>query len=166
MEKANLGVLDVEREGRVLDLDGGDRVHGVRTAERVGGHFGETEMLDLALSVVMLVSVHSYSSRRRVLLDQLGHGTDGALDGSARVGALSRWSEDSNVCTKKQTYVQVVQVDVVGAQLLDRAVEGLAHVCGAAVDGRLANPAKLEAELRGEEDFLALARLGEPVIKC
>lgn len=65
---------------------------------------------------------------------------------------------------KKQTYVQVVQVDVVGAQLLNGAVEGLAHVRGTAVDGRLANPAKLEAELRGEEDFLALARLGEPVV--
>lgn len=58
----DLGVLDVEREWRVLDLEGGDGVHGVRAAQGVGRALGEAEVLDLAL------------------FHELGHGADGVLD--------------------------------------------------------------------------------------
>ena len=51
LEQPNLLVLDVEREGGVLDLEGRNGVHRVCAPERLGGALGEAEMLHLALSV-------------------------------------------------------------------------------------------------------------------
>jgi hypothetical protein len=47
-EQVNLGVLNVEREGRVLDLHRGYGVHGVRAAQGVGRDFGKAEVLDFS----------------------------------------------------------------------------------------------------------------------
>ena len=55
---------------RVLALQGGDRVHGVRPAEGVGRGLGQPEVADLAG------------------LDQLGHGADRVLDRHGRVDAV------------------------------------------------------------------------------
>ena len=48
LEQRNLGIFDVEREGRVFDLQCGDGVHGVCTAQSRGGALGETKVLDPA----------------------------------------------------------------------------------------------------------------------
>ena len=55
-------VLDVPGPQRVLGLQGGDRVHGVRPADGVGRRLGQPEVPDLAGG------------------DQLGHRADGLLD--------------------------------------------------------------------------------------
>lgn len=47
-EQPDLGVLDVEREGRILDLQCQDGVHGVCAAERLFGDFRQADVLDLA----------------------------------------------------------------------------------------------------------------------
>lgn len=51
LEQPDFLVFDVERERRVLDLQRGDRVHGVRATERVRGTLGEAEIFYLARSV-------------------------------------------------------------------------------------------------------------------
>ena len=48
LEEPDLLVLDVGREGRVLDLDGCDRVYCMRTTKRVCANLGETKVLDLS----------------------------------------------------------------------------------------------------------------------
>ena len=48
LEEPDLLVLDVGREGRVLDLDGRDRVHSLRAAKRVRADLGKAEVLDLS----------------------------------------------------------------------------------------------------------------------
>ena len=69
--------------------------------------------------------------------DELGHRTDGVLDG--RLGVRS---------------VQVVQIDVVDAESLERCVAGLRHVRRRSVD---AHPPVTEdvAELGGQHDLIA-----------
>ena len=47
MEKANLGVLNVERERRILDLQSRNRVHCMRTTKGLGRDLGEAEKLHL-----------------------------------------------------------------------------------------------------------------------
>ena len=58
----------------------------------------------------------------------------------------------------------VVEVDVVDAQALQRAVAGLAHVGGAAVDRPARRVPRLDPypELGGQEDFVAPAGYGAP----
>ena len=48
LQQSQLRVLDVERERRILELNGGNRVHGVRTAERFRRTFGKAEVLHFA----------------------------------------------------------------------------------------------------------------------
>ena len=48
--------LDVERDRRVLGLERGDGVHGVRAAEGARGDLGEAEVFDAAFSVGVCVS--------------------------------------------------------------------------------------------------------------
>ena len=78
---------------------------------------------------------------------QLGHGPHRLLNGHVRVGA-----------------VHVVQVDVVGTQALQGAVDGHADVLGPAVDGEsgaeLPRAVNLIAELGGDEVLRALAGNG------
>lgn len=45
-----LGIFDFGTEDAVFHLDGCDGVHGVRAAEGGGGDFGETYVVDFALS--------------------------------------------------------------------------------------------------------------------
>ena len=63
-------VLEVAGEQRVLGLQGGDRVHGVRPADGGGRGLGQAEVADLAG------------------LDELGHGADGLLDRDGLVDAV------------------------------------------------------------------------------
>ena len=60
--------------------------------------------------------------------------------------------------------MQVPQVDIVDAELLQRPVEGLNGPLRGPVHhaGLVALPVAAEAELRGEEDLTALARALEP----
>ena len=75
------------------------------------------------------------------LAHQLGQHADGVLDGSARVDA-----------------VLVVQVDAVGAQPLQRALDSSTDVGGAAVDhAALAPGVRDEPELRGDHNLVAAA---------
>jgi len=70
---------------------------------------------------------------------------DGLLDGHVGVGA-----------------VQVIQVDVVGAQGLQRTLDALAHIRRRAVqDGRAPVPRNADdAELCGQHDLIAAVRYG------
>ena len=87
--------LRVARPERVLGLHGGDRMDGVRAADRVGRGLAEADVAHLAL------------------LDELAHRADRLLDRNVGVDA-----------------VLVVEVDVIGAQPLQRAVDRAAHVLG------------------------------------
>ena len=83
--------------------------------------------------------------------DQLGHRPDGVLDGHARVRA-----------------VQVVQVDVVDAEPLERGVAGLRHVRGRAVDAHPLPVPEDVAELGGQHDLVAAVGDGacRPAARC
>src|SRR5262245_21808975 len=73
--------------------------------------------------------------------DQAGHGADGVLDG----------------CVGVET-VLVAQVDVIGAEPPQRALDGGTDAGRAAVEtARLAAGVRDEAELRGEHDLVAAA---------
>ena len=75
------------------------------------------------------------------LRDQLGHGADGLLDGRVGVDA-----------------VLVVEVDVVGAEPLERAFDGEADVLRAAVERpRAAAGVGDQAELGGQDGLVAAA---------
>jgi hypothetical protein len=50
LEQGDLGVFDVEHEGRVLDLEGSDGVDCVCPAESLGGALRETEVFDFSFS--------------------------------------------------------------------------------------------------------------------
>lgn len=50
MQEADFGVFDVNGEGGVFDLDGGDVVDFAGAAEGGGGDFGEAEVFDFASS--------------------------------------------------------------------------------------------------------------------
>ena len=73
-------------------------------------------------------------------LDERGHRADGVFDGRARVRA-----------------VQVVQVDVVRAEMFEQLLDGDVDVRGRAVDAALGRCVRAEAELGREEDLDALA---------
>ena len=62
LEESDLVVLDVECEGRVLDLDGRDGVHSMRASERIRGYLGKAKMLDLPLPRGAY-NEHQYSCR-------------------------------------------------------------------------------------------------------
>ena len=47
LQEPNGLVLDVQGEGRILDLDSGDRVDGMRPAKGRSRDLGESEMFDL-----------------------------------------------------------------------------------------------------------------------
>lgn len=49
LQETDLGVLNVEREGRVLDLDCSDWVHSMSSAQRLRGHLGKAKVLDFTL---------------------------------------------------------------------------------------------------------------------
>ena len=117
-------VLDVAAEQRVLALDRGDGVDGVRAPDRVGRRLAEPDVADLAL------------------LHQLGQRADGLLDRRVRVHA-----------------VLVVEVDVVGAQPLERALERLPDVLRRAVEAAPGGAVglRLDAELGGDDDLVAAA---------
>ena len=85
--------LDVARPQRVLGLHRGDRVDGVRAADRLRRGLAQPDVADLALG------------------DELGERADRLLDRRARVDA-----------------VLVVEVDVIGAQALQRALDRAPHV--------------------------------------
>ena len=76
------------------------------------------------------------------LLDQLGHGADRFLDGNRAIHPML-----------------VVEIDVVDAESLERAIARLPHVLGPAVHSeKAAVLAALVAELGGEYDLVAPAR--------
>lgn len=68
---------------------------------------------------------------------------------------------------RRRAYVQIVQVDVVGAQLLERSLNSLVDILRTTVQELLASlrmrRARYEAKLGRQEDLLALARLRQPV---
>ena len=114
-------VLDVAGPERVLALQGGDRVDGVRAADRLGGRLREAEVANLPL------------------LDELGHGADGLLDRRVRIDAML-----------------VVDIDVVGAEPLERGVTGGENVLAVAADAEpLALLGADAAELCREHDLVA-----------
>jgi hypothetical protein len=115
-------VLGVARPQRVLGLQRGDLVHGVRAAQRLGSGLAQAEVADLALR------------------DQLGHRPDGLLDRRVDVDA-----------------VLVVEVDVVGAEALQRVLARLLDVLGAPVGGAAARVGGIadDPELRGQHDLVA-----------
>jgi hypothetical protein len=126
-------VLDVAHPERVLGLQRGDRVHGVRAADRRRRGLAEPEEADLPL------------------LHELGHRPDRLLDWHLRVDA-----------------VLVVEVDVIGAEPLERRLAGAADVLGGAVDAEAVAALVADvAELRGEHDLVAPAADGvadEPLV--
>lgn len=71
LQHVDLGRLDIEREGRVLDLDGGDGVDGVRTTQRSGTALAQAEVFDLAFVL------------------ELHHLLDGLLDGGLAIEAVA-----------------------------------------------------------------------------
>ncbi len=50
LEQRQFRVLNIKREGRILELDSGDGVHCVRPAQRFRGAFGETDISNFARS--------------------------------------------------------------------------------------------------------------------
>ncbi|KAJ7191479.1 hypothetical protein GGX14DRAFT_600477 [Mycena pura] len=154
------GVLDVERERRVLDLHRGDGVHGVCAAKRGGEDFGEAEVARPCAHAP--VRTWGTEGRETDALDELGHGADGDLDGRILVRALQVSS--ASVVVRQTEYademsvdacVKAEEIDGVDTQPLKRRRRGRTHMGGGAVDGAVGN---LEAELGGEEDVGALAR--------
>lgn len=76
-------MLAVKRKEAVLDLDGGDGVHGVRAADGGSGAFGQADVADLSFSVVrrpasVLVAhaavslTHCTSSLRAPMVSSMG----------------------------------------------------------------------------------------------
>lgn len=55
-EQPNFLVFYVKRERRVLDLNGSNRMNGMRAAQGCCRYFGETEILDLACSSIILAA--------------------------------------------------------------------------------------------------------------
>ena len=126
-QRQDLG-LEVAGPQRVLGLQRGDRVHGVRAADRRRRGLGQAEVADLALG------------------DELGQRADGLLDRRARVDA-----------------VLVVQVDVVGAEPAQRALDRGRTLAGllSVTPGAVAAVGD-EAELGGDHDLVAAALDGPP----
>ena len=62
LQKADIGVFNINGKRRVFDLNGINVVHLTSSVQGVGGDLGESEILDLSLSVDVIVSK---STRRR-----------------------------------------------------------------------------------------------------
>jgi hypothetical protein len=92
-EDVKLGVLDIEREGRIFDLDSGDGVDGLSTTEGGSGNLREADVLDLP-------SGH-----------QLGHGTYRDLNGDGGIRAMTGISQIVKVYMLIILPMHVVQVD-------------------------------------------------------
>lgn len=61
LQKTDVGVLNINGKWRVFDLNGINVVHLTSSAQSVGGDLGESEILDLSLSVDAIVSKSTQS---------------------------------------------------------------------------------------------------------
>jgi len=137
-------ILDVQGEGRVLDLDGGDGVDGVCPAKGGSRDFESPRYLTFPALEKMSIPLANVG-RGGHSLDQLGHLGDGVFDWNRGVSA-----------------VEVVEVDVIGPQPRQRLGEGLMDVLWVGFHEPI-RPSMAETELRGKEDLVALFGLLEPV---
>ena len=87
LDDADIGMLAVKSEDAVFDLDGGDRVHGVRAADRVGSALRKANVADFAFAVMHVSIQVIYPWTRYDLLDELFQGPNGQFNGDKRIRA-------------------------------------------------------------------------------
>lgn len=139
---------------------------GVCATKCRGGDLRDTNGLDLSLPGWQVHVSPGGTDHEHIgnLLDQLGNSADRLLNGD---GGVSTMCKSSCLITWALIHrieydlpVEIVKVDVVGLELLQRVLKSDPDVFGRAV-GEAGGVG--ETELGGEVDVLALAGLGEPL---